>query len=237
MNTTNYPRPLADTANMLGDLFEQSARLYLDLLSSLSNSGLFSTIDQMQSQMQRQMQQMTSGQMTGLMGLMGQMRRMAPQMRIGGNCGCDIPPPCWAPQPLGEVVSHGCPGSTATIRLRVTNCGAVQRAFQIEAAGKTPAVKIDPPNLSLGPMERGFVSVSLTLPADASQCQDQEVLLWVRGCQQHYLRWIVRVSSRGGSCCHEVDVEDCPDPIHHWYDHFYTQRPCPSVGTTGRVGG
>jgi hypothetical protein len=21
-------------------------------------------------------------------------------------------------------------------------------------------------------------------------------------------------------------VEDCPDLIHHWYDHFYCPRPC-----------
>jgi len=218
MNTTTT-RPLAETANMIGDLIEQSARFYLDLLSSLSGSGLVATIDQMQDQMRRQMQQMTPGQ------LMGLMRRMAPQMRTGG-CGCDIPPPCWAPQPIGEVLSHSCPGATATIRLRVTNCGATQRAITVEAAGKTPGVKIDPPNLSLGPMERGVVAVSVSLPADAAQCQDQEVLLWVRGCQQHYLRWTVRVSSRGGSCCHEVDVEDCPDLVHHWYDHFYCERQC-----------
>jgi hypothetical protein len=23
-----------------------------------------------------------------------------------------------------------------------------------------------------------------------------------------------------------VEVEDCPDLIHHWYDHFYCDRPC-----------
>jgi hypothetical protein len=21
-------------------------------------------------------------------------------------------------------------------------------------------------------------------------------------------------------------VEDCPDLLHHWYDHFYCNRPC-----------
>jgi hypothetical protein len=26
----------------------------------------------------------------------------------------------------------------------------------------------------------------------------------------------------------EVEIEDCPDLIHHWYDHFYCERPCPS---------
>ncbi|MCI0390637.1 MAG: hypothetical protein MOB07_17970 [Acidobacteria bacterium] len=220
MNTTTT-RPLAETASMIGDLIEQGARLYFDLLSSLSNSGLVATIDQMQDQMQRQMRQMAPSQ------LMRQMQRMTPRMGTGAGCGCDIPPPCWAPQPIGEVVSHACPGATATIRLRVTNCGAARRVITIEAAGQTPGVKIDPPTLALGPMERGVVSVSVSLPADAAQCQDQEVLLWVRGCQQHFLRWTVRVSSRGASCCHEVDVEDCPDLIHHWYDHFYCERPCP----------
>jgi hypothetical protein len=64
------------------------------------------------------------------------------------------------------------------------------------------------------------------VPADAATGQEYEVLLWVRGCQNHYLRWTLKVANRGASCCHEVEVEDCPDLIHHWYDHFYCERPC-----------
>ena len=26
----------------------------------------------------------------------------------------------------------------------------------------------------------------------------------------------------------ELTVEDCPDLVHHWYDHFYCPRPCPN---------
>ena len=31
------------------------------------------------------------------------------------------------------------------------------------------------------------------------------------GCRDHVVRWTVRVASRAGDCCHEIDVEDCPD--------------------------
>ena len=34
---------------------------------------------------------------------------------------CEIPPPCWAPQPLGAVTTRACPGTKAVVRLDVTN--------------------------------------------------------------------------------------------------------------------
>jgi hypothetical protein len=27
-------------------------------------------------------------------------------------------------------------------------------------------------------------------------------------------------------------VDDCPDNIHHWYDHFYCDRGCPQHQVT-----
>jgi hypothetical protein len=184
-------------------------RLSLDLLETLS-SGSISTLNRMSSS--SSLGELLPKLMTTTMPKMG--------------CGCQIPPPCWAPQPIGEVACHICPGGTATIRLRITNCGAAQRDIRVEAAGKADGVTVTPSNLALGPIERGFVSASLPIPADAAIGQAHEVLLWVRGCHDHYLRWIVNVASRGASCCQEVEVEDCPDLIHHWYDHFYCERPC-----------
>lgn len=215
---TSASRPLAETTNLISDLIEQSARFYLDLLSSFSNSAVISTMDQMQDRMQRQMNDLQKLAPSSL-------QQFASKAKAG--CGCHIPPPCWAPKAIGEIVSHACPGATATIRLRISNCGATRREIKIDAAGKATGVKIDPPALTLGPMERETVAVSVAIPTDAGHGYEQEMLLWVRGCKQQYLRWTVRVTSRGGSCCHEVEVEDCPDLVHHWYDHFYCQRPCP----------
>jgi len=137
------------------------------------------------------------------------------------RCGCEIPRPCWAPQPLGSVHSHVCPGGTATLRFRITNCGATKRDFKIDGA---PTVT--PPTLSLGPEERGYSVVSTTTPPDASFGLEKEYLVWVRGCREHFLRWTVVVSHHAQCECQEVCVEDCPDLIHHWYDHFYCARPC-----------
>jgi hypothetical protein len=168
----------------------------------------------------------TMNRMISPSGIGGLMPRLTTMMAPMPGCSCRIPPPCWAPQPIGDVACHICPGGTATLRLRIANCGATGRDIRVEAAGKTPGVTITPSNLALGPMERSFVTASVPVPPDGATGQEYEVLLWVRGCHDHYLRWIVKVASRGASCCHEVEVEDCPDPIHHWYDHFYCEHPC-----------
>jgi len=52
------------------------------------------------------------------------------------------------------------------------------------------------------------------------------VLVWIRGCVDHVVRWTVKSSRRGSDCCHELEIDDCPDYVHHWYDHFYCPRPC-----------
>jgi len=138
------------------------------------------------------------------------------------RCGCEISRPCWVPQPLEQVCSQVCPGGTATLRFRVTNCSTVKRTYMIEGA---PTV--NPASLTLGPQERDFSVVSATVQPDASYGQQKEYLVWVRGCRDHFLRWTVRVSHHQHCECQEIRVEDCLDLIHHWYDHFYCDRPCP----------
>jgi hypothetical protein len=99
----------------------------------------------------------------------------------------------------------------------------------IKVAGTNAAVKAEPASLALGPLEEGVVTLSLAVPAGATKGQTQKSLVWVHGCKDHYFRWTVVAVEAGVVCCAgEVDVEDCPDLIHHWYDHFYCQRPCPN---------
>ena len=147
-----------------------------------------------------------------------------------GGCSCDIPPPCWLPKSLGEVRSAICAGGTAVLRFRITNCAMEERTVRVEVAGGGKAdVKLTPAQLALGPMERGVVTATLGLPATASSGEEREALIWVLGCHDHYVRWTVRASG-GSDSCHELVVDDCPDYVHHWYDHFYCQRPCPGHG-------
>lgn len=160
-------------------------------------------------------------------GLVSTLQRSVPRLPMAPRgCGCDIPPPCWVPRELGEVRSRVCAGGTATLRVRVTNCGASARQIAVEARPDAAGVTIDPPALALGPLERGVVVASLVIPAKAGVGEEREALIWVRGCHDHVLRWTVRVASRAGDCGHEIEVEDCPDLVHHWYDHFYCGRPC-----------
>jgi hypothetical protein len=130
---------------------------------------------------------------------------------------CEVPPPCWWPRSAGEVTSIVCEGALATLRVRVTNCGPVARDFTIEVP---EGVSANPPKLSVGPMDRATVTLQRQGAGEA--------LVWVRGCYDHYLRWTVTTSKLSLSSCHEVEIEDCPDYRHHWYDHFYCDRPCPA---------
>jgi hypothetical protein len=201
MNTTTSTPPIKETVDALGDLLREGVRLGMDMFDTLTRSQPSAAFERV-------------------------MRAASPVLSRAGGCGCHIPPPCWMPKSLGEVVSHVCPGGTATLRIRVTNCFIAQREVRIEIPDKNANVKIEPPVLNLGPMERGTSVLSVSVPADAGAGTEREFLIWVSGCLNHYLRWTVRVAKRGADCCHEVEVEDCQDYVHHWYDHFYCLRPC-----------
>jgi hypothetical protein len=141
---------------------------------------------------------------------------------------CRIPPPCWMPQPIGECVSFVGQCRSAGIRLVVTNCDRIKRTITIDRSTSQGNVTISPATLALGPMERETVSVNLDVPSDAADGTRFENLIWVRGCKTHFLRWTVFVGRAGIDSCHELTVNDCPDFLHHWYDHFYCVRGCSS---------
>ena len=121
------------------------------------------------------------------------------------------------------------------MRVCVTNCGFTRRVIRIEVP-KDSGITVAPAVLALDALERGCVTLSIPVAADAADCSEKEYLVWVRGCKNHYLRWTVRVTSRGGCSCHEIGVDDCPDLVHHWYDHFYCVRGCsaPQIGAGDR---
>lgn len=146
-------------------------------------------------------------------------------MRQHGCC-CEIPTPCWLPERLPRVRSTACPGASAALLVEITNCGPTDRTFKIEADGNTPGLKVEPGSLSLGPMETGRASVTLAIPAAAAIGEERDVLVWGRGCRDRVIPWTVTVARYGESCAH-VELEDGPDLLHHWYDHFYCERPCP----------
>jgi hypothetical protein len=144
------------------------------------------------------------------------------------SCGCDctIPPPCWEPQPIGDEKTRACPGNKAVLRLHVTNCGSQARTIEVDTTDK--AVTVSPASVEVGPYEEATVVLTLDVPAGATEGESQTRVVWVRGCHVHYLRWTVEVTCGNASCCSDVDVSDCPDLVHHWYDHFYCDRPCPN---------
>ena len=139
---------------------------------------------------------------------------------------CEIPPPCWMPKPLCDVISLGRPGDKASLCFVITNCSMSVRKVTAFTSTKTSVLSFSATEVDLGPMERGEIDVSYRIPAGSPVGKRIELLMWVRGCRLHFLRWKIVVGGIGANTCYEVDVKDCPDLIHHWYDNFYCQRPC-----------
>ena len=142
--------------------------------------------------------------------------------RTGSSC--EIPAPCWAPQPLGSVTTRACPGTQAVVRLDVTNTDMVGRSIDVTTSGGSATVA--PGSLALGPLEEGVVVVSFDVPTTDGDGETRKLIVWIDGCQRHYLRWTIVSTCKTQDCCAEVTVEDGPDWVHHWYDHFYCERDC-----------
>jgi hypothetical protein len=157
-----------------------------------------------------------------------------------GRCSCEVPPPCWVPVRLGNLSELVCPGDTAVVRLAVTNDGAKARNYEIGTSD--PLVMVEPAALTLGPLEHGVAVLSLTVPDTAHGDYVQRCVVSVRGCKEYNFTWTVSVSRswyhrhrrhgarvrrhHGRDCVRDVVVDDRPDYLHHWYDHFYIERRC-----------
>jgi hypothetical protein len=143
----------------------------------------------------------------------------------GGRC-CEIPPPCWMPRPLCEVVSYGKAGNAASITFAITNDSMTTRAISISTTTSLTGLTFSAHQLILGPMGRGRLEVTYTIPATLTPAPGTEILLWIQGCKLYFLRWTIKAGPISGDTNYEVCVNDGPEYLHHWYDHFYCPRPC-----------
>lgn len=147
----------------------------------------------------------------------------------GRSCKCcEVPPPCWMPQPLDDHVSHIAECRSASLSLLVTNRSTQSRAVQITVSGTgANLVQVTPAAASIHPFDRVTFDLQVNVPQNIASGVLVDVLVMVHGCRTFYFRWIVSVGTIGRSCCTEVEIDDGPDLVHHWYDHFYCPRPCP----------
>lgn len=148
------------------------------------------------------------------------------------SAGCEIPPPCWEPRPAGSCRIRIPPGGAATIRVHVSNCDWTRRVVGITALGKIAGwLKFEPTTLIVDPQERQTFLVTVRVPDGVKPGQFLSGPLLVRGCLDHFARIEVTVAECAGGACCDIHVNDCPDHIHHWYDHFYCPRPCRNLST------
>ena len=149
---------------------------------------------------------------------------------------CDIPPACWLPRSFGTFESRACPCGTALLRVQVTNCRPTTSKVGIQVSGNSGLdLKVTPESASLGPMERKWFTVAASVAEGACKGESYELVVRVSGCNAHYARWTIAVADGTSGTCIEARVDDCPDYVHHWYDHFYCDSPC-FAHSSGRAG-
>ena len=161
------------------------------------------------------------------------------EMPKGSSC-CDIPEPCWMPKSLGEVSCTLCPGDVGEVCLTIVNGDFQHKNYEVVAEGADAGhagISAQDKSFTLGPKERRVVPVRVVMPMpkgddnrqpSCCDCDELDLLIWVKGCNNHYLRWVIcRGEKKSRTCCHHVDVIDAPDYEMHWYDHFHIMRPCP----------
>jgi hypothetical protein len=166
---------------------------------------------------------LTKGTNSALCGMRGLNLPNLPKLH---SC-CDIPEPCWMPKPLGEITCRLTPGSTGQVKLIVTNNDFRGHNAVAQSAGKDAGlVQFTPAQVALGPKERTTILAQFTAPQQAGT---YEMVVWVSVCGDHYLRWTVEVGDTQNACCYQVTVDDTPNYVVHWYDHFYCPRPCPGT--------
>ena len=152
-----------------------------------------------------------------------------------GDC-CEIPTPCWLPQPSGKCVLTLAPGDSGIIALKVENCDWVPHTYVISATGHLAGLlAITPTTLLLHPLEVATAFVKVSIPATALPGTTVVGPVLIRGCRIHAVKVVVHVAAASLAVKCAPKVRDCPDNIHHWYDHFYCPRPClPAVREPGK---
>jgi hypothetical protein len=164
---------------------------------------------------------------SGTPGALGGLVNWAANAGPGSDCSaCHIPPPCWMPRILRQIVSCGVVGNEASLTFVITNESMAARSIQIFTT--TPMAGLSPTSktVNLAAIARTEVTITYTISSGTTAHPGTEILLWIRGCSLHFQRWIVRLGTISADTDLEVRVKDGPENLHHWYDHFYCAHPC-----------
>lgn len=144
--------------------------------------------------------------------------------------GCEIPAPCWEPQPAGTCCLDILPGCVGKIRVHVTNCHWSRQVVLVTAMGRLAGwMQLNPTTLVVDPQERRTVEVTVRIPEDTKPGQTFTGPLVILGCRDHYVRVEINVTECAAHTVCDAFIDDCPDHVHHWYDHFYCPRPCRQI--------
>src|SRR5580698_8778385 len=122
---------------------------------------------------------------SGTPGALGGLVNWGANARPGGDCACNIPPPCWMPRILHHVVSYGVVGDEASLTFVITNESMMARSVRVFTTTPMPGLSLTSTTVNLAAMARTEVSVIYTIPAGTTTNPGTEILLWISGCRLH----------------------------------------------------
>lgn len=138
---------------------------------------------------------------------------------------CEVPPPCWEPRIAGTCEVRAGPECKGSIYLHVSNCDWAAHTIVVTVTGAIAGlVSIVPTTLVVGAQEEATVILTFAPPERPAVLLAGAV--FVHGCNEHVVRVKLGLANGSAATRCDVHINDCPDHMHHWYDHFYCPRPC-----------
>lgn len=163
---------------------------------------------------------------SGTPGVLGGVVNWTANASAGGDCACHIPPPCWMPRILRQIVGYGVVGNEASLTFVITNESMAARSIKVFTTTSMAGLSLTSTTVNLAAMARTHVTITYTIPTGTTANPGTEILLWILGCRLHFQRWIVKLGTVSADTDQEAHVKDGPENLHHWYDHFYCPHPC-----------
>lgn len=142
---------------------------------------------------------------------------------------CEIPEPCWMPKFKGEYCCEVSEGGKVSLTLWIANEDFKTQTYRFSRRGDAAGrVEFSETEVTLQAKERAKVIVTFEAPKQPASCKQScyDLVIWIDSCRDYYLRWNICTSQCPKPCCVESFIDDVPDYVVHWYDHFYCYQRC-----------
>src|ERR1017187_3025291 len=122
---------------------------------------------------------------SGTPGVLGGVMNWTANASAGGDCACHIPPPCWMPRILRQIVGYGVVGNEASLTFVITNESMAARSIKVFTTTPTAGLSLSSTTATLAAMARRHATIPYPSPTGTTGNPGADILLWDRAPAEH----------------------------------------------------